>query len=130
MKIAIVIAFCAGLALLSTPANVSAHHGSANYDMSKAVSVKGTVKEFAFTNPHSAIYLQVKDDKGNVQEWLVEGDSPNNLSRNGWTHDSIKAGDVVTVVGNQLKDGSKVMRLQKVVFADGRELKPRENNEY
>jgi DNA/RNA endonuclease YhcR with UshA esterase domain len=130
MRVAIIGAFAAALALLSVPANLSAHHGSANYDMSRAVSVKGTVKEFAFTNPHSAIYLQVKDDKGNAQEWLVEGDSPNNLSRNGWTRESIKPGELITVVGNQLKDGSKVMRLQKVIFADGRELKPRENNEY
>ena len=130
MRIAIVSVFVAALALLSVPPGVSAHHGSANYDMSKAVSVKGTVKEFAFANPHSAIYLQVKDEKGNAQEWLVEADSPNNLARNGWTRDSIKPGELVTVVGNQLKDGSKVMRLQKVIFADGRELKPRENNEY
>jgi Family of unknown function (DUF6152) len=116
-------------ALLLGPV-LSAHHGSANYDMSKSVSVKGTVKQFAFTNPHSAIYVDAKNEKGSVEEWLVEADSPNNLARNGWTRDSIKAGDVVTIVGNPLKDGSKVMRLQKVIFADGRELKPREGNEY
>lgn len=130
MKFAFILSLGAALAVLSAPANVSAHHGSANYDMSKSVSVKGAVKQFAFTNPHSAIYLDVKDDKGNAAEWLVEADSPNNLARNGWTRESIKAGELVTVVGNQLKDGSKVMRLQKVIFADGRELKPREGNEY
>ncbi len=129
MRYALLVSLAAALAFIAA-GNAQAHHGSANYDMSKTVLVKGTVKEFAFTNPHSAIYLQVKDDKGNAQEWLVEADSPNNLARNGWTHDSIKAGEVVTVVGNPLKDGSKVMRLQKVTFADGRELKPRENNEY
>jgi DNA/RNA endonuclease YhcR with UshA esterase domain len=130
MRLGIVLSFPLVLAALAAPSNLSAHHGSANYDMSKSVSVKGTVKQFAFVNPHSAIYLQSKDEKGSAEEWLVEADSPNNLARNGWTRDSIKAGELVTVVGNQLKDGSKVMRLQKVVFADGRELKPREGNEY
>lgn len=130
MKFAFILSLWAALAVLGAPPSISAHHGSANYDMSKSVSVKGAVKQFAFTNPHSAIYLDVKDDKGNAAEWLVEADSPNNLARNGWTRESIKAGEFVTVVGNPLKDGSKVMRLQKVIFADGRELKPREGNEY
>jgi len=117
-------------ALLLTCGQVSAHHGSSNYDMSKSVSVKGTVTEFAFMNPHSAIHLEAKDDKGNAEQWLIEGDSPNNLARAGWTRDSLKPGDQVTIVGNRLKDGSKVMRLQKVIFADGKVLKPREGDEY
>lgn len=129
MKLGITFGLMVALAFLA-PARLFAHHGSANYDMSKSVSVKGTVKQFVFTNPHSAIHVDVKNDKGGAEEWLVEADSPNNLARNGWTRDSIKAGDLVTVVGNQLKDGSKVMRLQKVIFADGKELKPREGNEY
>jgi hypothetical protein len=118
------------LALLMACGHVSAHHGSSNYDMSKSVSVKGTVTQFAFINPHSAIHLEAKDDKGNAEQWLIEGDSPNNLGRAGWTRDSIKPGDPVTIVGNRLKDGSKVMRLQKIIFSDGRELKPREGGEY
>jgi len=130
VKLRIILSLASALAVLFAPSNLFAHHGSSNYDMSKSVSVKGTVKQFAFVNPHSAIYLQSKDEKDSAEEWLVEADSPNNLARNGWTRDSIKAGELVTVVGNQLKDGSKVMRLQKVVFADGRELKPREGNEY
>ena len=109
---------------------VSAHHGSSNYDLSKSVSVKGTVTQFEFMNPHSAIHLEAKDDKGNAEQWLIEADSPNNLARAGWTRDSLKPGDLVTIVGNRLKDGSKVMRLQKIIFADGKELKPREGDEY
>jgi Family of unknown function (DUF6152) len=130
MKPEIAFGLAVALSFLTVPSGLSAHHGSANYDMSKSVSVKGTVKQFAFTNPHSAIYVESKNEKGGVEEWLVEADSPNNLARNGWTRDSIKARDLVTVVGNPLKDGSKVMRLQKVIFTDGRELKPREGNEY
>jgi len=123
-------AFVAALVLFMAPGNLFAHHGLSAYDMSKAVSLKGTVTEFAFINPHSAIHLETKDDKGNTEQWLVEADSPNNLSRAGWKKDSIKTGDQITIVGNRAKDGSKVMRLQKVVFSDGRELKPREGNEY
>jgi DNA/RNA endonuclease YhcR with UshA esterase domain len=120
----------AALALLIAGGPLSAHHGSSNYDMSKSVSVKGTVTEFSFINPHSAIHLEAKDDKGTVEQWLIEADSPNNLARAGWNRDSIKPGELVTIVGNRLKDGSKVMRLQKIIFADGKELKPREGDEY
>jgi hypothetical protein len=118
------------IALLFACGLAFAHHGSSNYDLSKSVSVKGTVTQFDFMNPHSAIRLEAKDDKGNAEQWLIEADSPNNLARAGWTRDSLKPGDQVTIVGNRLKDGSKVMRLQKVIFADGKELKPREGDEY
>ena len=117
-------------ALLIVCGPIFAHHGSANYDTSKPVSVRGTVTQFAFINPHSAIYLDAKDDKGNAEKWLIECDSPNNLARAGWNKESLKPGDQVTIVGNRLKDGSKVMRLQKVIFSDGKELKPREGDEY
>lgn len=130
MKKRIACVLGTSLALLILCGPLSAHHGSSNYDMSKSVSVKGTVTEFSFINPHSAIHLEAKDDKGKAEQWLIEADSPNNLARAGWNRDSIKAGDAVTIVGNRLKDGSKVMRLQKVIFADGRELKPREGDEY
>jgi Family of unknown function (DUF6152) len=118
------------LAFLFACGRASAHHGSSNYDLSKSASVKGTVTQFEFMNPHSAIHLEAKDDKGNAEPWLIEADSPNNLARAGWTRDSLKPGDLVTIVGNRLKDGSNVMRLQKVIFSDGRELKPRESDEY
>src|SRR5579872_4253623 len=109
---------------------VSAHHGLAAYDMSKSVTVKGTVTEFSFINPHTAIYLDVKGDKGSTEKWMVEADSPNNLARAGWTRNTIKTGDEISVVGNQMKDGSKILRLQKILLSDGKELKPREGNEY
>lgn len=130
MKKGIAYVLGTALALLIACGPLSAHHGSSNYDMSKSVSVKGTVTEFSFINPHSAIHLEAKDDKGNIEQWLIEADSPNNLARAGWNRDSIKPGDLVTIVGNRLKDSSKVMRLQKVIFADGKELKPREGDEY
>jgi hypothetical protein len=118
------------LILFFACAPASAHHGSSNYDMSKPTSVRGTIAKFEFINPHSAIHLEAKNDNGGSEEWIIECDSPNNLGRAGWTRDSLKPGDQVTIVGNRLKDGSKVMRLQKILFADGKELKPREGDEY
>ncbi len=116
--------------LLRNPGPMFGHHGLAAYDMAKSETVKGTVAEFAFINPHAAIHLDVKDDKGNIEKWLVEADSPNNLARAGWTKNSIKPGEQITVIGNRAKDGSKLLRLQKVVFSNGKELKPREGDEY
>lgn len=130
MKFINTIALGFTFALFIACGTASAHHGSSNYDLSKPVSVKGTITKFEFINPHSAIYLDAKDDKGNPGQWLIEADSPNNLARAGWNRESLKPGDQVTVVGNRLKDGSKVLRLQKVIFSDGHELKPREGDEY
>ena len=130
MRLPVAIILVSAFALIVAPEQISAHHGSANYDMSKTISLKGNVTGFEFINPHSSIHLEAKDDKGSVEQWLVEGDSPNNLSRAGWTRTSIKPGEQVTIVGNRDKSGAKVMRLQKVIFSDGRELKPREGNEY
>ena len=130
MRLSVAITLLSAFALIIAPEQIFAHHGASNYDMSKSVSVKGTVTQFDFINPHSSIHLEAKDDKGSVEQWLVEGDSPNNLSRAGWTRTSIKPGEQVTIVGNRDKSGAKVLRLQKVIFTDGRELKPREGNEY
>ena len=129
MKVIRIVCGIAFVLVLAT-ARTSAHHGSSNYDMSKSVAVKGTITQFAFMNPHSSIHLEAKDDRGKAKEWLIEADSPNNLARAGWSRDSLKPGDVVTIVGNRLKDGSKVMRLQKIILPDGKELRPREGDEY
>jgi DNA/RNA endonuclease YhcR with UshA esterase domain len=112
------------------PGETLAHHGLASYDTTKTVTVTGTVTKFDFINPHSAIHIDVKDDTGNIENWLIEADSPNNLARAHWNKDSLKPGDQVSIVGNRMKNGSKVMRLQKAVFSNGRELKPREGDEY
>jgi hypothetical protein len=117
------------LAIFLACGPVSAHHGSSTYDSSKTVSVKGSVTEFEFINPHSVIHLEAKDDKGKAEQWFVEADSPNNLARAGWKRDSIKLGDQVTIEGIRAKDGSKVMFLRKVIFSDGRELKAREGDQ-
>ena len=106
---------------VSTP--LLAHHGEANYDTDKMVSVKGTVTNFEFINPHVQISLDVKNDKGEVEKWVGEARSPAMLSRyGGWDKDTIKVGDQITFYGHRTKNGTPFMRLDKIVKADGTEL--------
>ena len=107
--------FCISLVTL-------AHHGTANYDTEKSVSVKGTVTDFEFVNPHVLIYMQAKDDAGKMVNWQGELTSPNRLSRGGWKKDTIKVGDVVTITGFPAKSGSPEIWIQKVITADGTPL--------
>jgi DNA/RNA endonuclease YhcR with UshA esterase domain len=96
-----------------------AHHGTANYDTTKSVTVKGAVTNFQFINPHVIISLDVKDDKGIVQNWQGGLTSPNHLMRSGWTKDTLKTGDVITISGFPAKSGAPEMWIQKVVLASG-----------
>ena len=87
-------------------------------------TVKGTVTEYLFINPHVLISVEMKNDKGKIEKWSAEGNSPNVLSRHGWSKDLIKPGDQITVMGNPAKNGSFTLRLQKVVLSTGQELDP------
>jgi Family of unknown function (DUF6152) len=108
--------------LFSISGSAFAHHGTANYDMTKVVTVKGTVTDFQFINPHTLILFDVRNDKGEIEHWQAEATSPNHLVRAGWTKDIIKAGDLITVSGFRAKNGSTVMRFQKMVLANGQEI--------
>jgi len=99
-----------------------AHHGNAAYDDKNPIAIKGTVTEFAWTNPHVQIYLDVKDDKGNIAHWSVETYSPGKLVRSGWSRDAVKPGDEVTITLIPAKNGVPVGFLRKLVFSDGKEL--------
>jgi hypothetical protein len=103
-----------------------AHHGTAAYE-SKAVTLKGTVTNFQFINPHVLLSFNVVDSSGRVQAWEGEITSPSQLARNGgWTKESLKPGDQITISGNPAKNGSFTMRVLKV-FLKGEELKIGEN---
>ena len=110
--------------LLMGPATVFAHHGTSAYDTAKLITVKGTVTDFQFNNPHVMISVEATDDKGKVETWISEANSPNVLTRHGWDRDIIKKGDQITVIGYRPKNGSKTLRLQKVVLSNGQELDP------
>ena len=99
---------------------MSAHHGEANYDTDKIASVKGTVTEFQFINPHTLISLDVKNEKGEIEKWSCEARSPGMLVRTGgWDKNTLKVGDVITVFGYRAKNGTPVLRLQKLTLSDG-----------
>jgi Family of unknown function (DUF6152) len=109
----------AALCAASSPA--FAHHGTAEYDNSKSISLQGTVTALQYLNPHALILFNVKDDKGQTTEWTAELQSPNLLSRRGWSRSTLKPGDQIIVTGRPVKNGAKAMAAQKVVFTDGRE---------
>jgi hypothetical protein len=109
----------AGLTVGSLP--LSAHHGAAEYDNTKTISLQGTVTALQYLNPHALILFTVKDDRGQTAEWTAELQSPNLLSRRGWSRSTLKPGDQVVITGHPVKNGVKAMTGQKVVFTDGRE---------
>ena len=110
-----------GAALLcSAPA--FAHHSFAMFDRQKEVTLKGTVKEFQWTNPHSYIEIEVADEKGAITPYSIEMNSPNNLTRQGWKSTSLKVGDKVQLLMNPLRDGSKGGLFVSVMLPDGKVL--------
>ena len=122
MKKGILVLMMASAALMAA-LPVLAHHGEANYDTEKLVTVKATVTSFQFINPHVQIALDATTDKGDVEKWTCEARSPAMLVRNGgWDKNTIKPGDVITVIGFQSKNGAKILRLKKIVLANGTEL--------
>jgi len=110
--------------LLMVSVLMFAHHGTSAYDTTKLTTVKGTVTDFQFNNPHVMISVETKDDKGKVEMWIGEANSPNVLTRHGWDRDIIKKGDQITIIGYRPKNGAKTLRLQKVVLSSGQELDP------
>ena len=109
--------------LLSLAGTAHAHHGFVSwFDMGRSVTVKGTVTGFDWTNPHSYIYFDVKDEKGAVQKWSAELGAVTMLARAGWKRDTVKPGDEITLIGNPAKDGKPLMHLDKIVLANGQEL--------
>jgi len=119
------LALCLAImfAALIVSAPVLAHHGETNYDTDKLVSVKATVTQFLFINPHVQIFMDAKNDKGEIEKWICEARSPAMLVRNGdWDKNTLKPGDVITAVGFRSKNGTNILRLKKIVLADGKEL--------
>jgi hypothetical protein len=115
--------FTASLVLaLLLGAQLQAHHSGVMYDPMKEVTLKGTVKEFVFTNPHVSILITVLDDKGQPVDWSIEAASTQALVRSGWRKSSLKFGDSVTIVGRPLRDGRPGAQLVRAILADGTEL--------
>jgi Family of unknown function (DUF6152) len=122
MKIKHVIALILLVGGLVVSRPLLAHHSSSSYDMEHLVNKKGVVSNMEWTNPHVFIYMDVKDDNGGVEQWRVEGNSPNMLVRSGWKKEMIKTGDQLLVNGAPAKNGSKVMRLISLTLANGQKF--------
>jgi len=110
------------LNLLLFPKPSLAHHGGAAYDSTKTTTLKATITDFSFQNPHVLIYFDAKDDSGNVDHWTCEAANPAVLIREGWKRDTIKPGDQVTILGHAAKSGAKNMRFEKIILPNGKEL--------
>ena len=105
--------------VLAVAVTAQAHHSFAMFDQTQQVTLKGTVHEFQWTNPHAWIHLDVPGANGINDSWQVELNSPNNLKRQGWKSTSVKPGDQVTLVLNPLKDGSKGGLFVSITLPDG-----------
>lgn len=116
-------AFFAVLAVsLAISVPMFAHHGGAIYDNTKTISLTGTVTDFQLANPHPTISFDVKDANGKIQNWFVESSYLRDFLKKGWTLDTLKPGDQVTITLHPAKSGKPIGSLQKVTYADGREL--------
>jgi hypothetical protein len=123
MKSFLSIAALCGAACLLGPAPASAHHSfAAEYDSNKPITLKGTVTKIDWMNPHIWFYIDAKDDTGKVVSWQCEGGPPNSLTRQGWTRNSLKTGDEVTVEGFRAKDGTNTVNSRSVKLPDGRSV--------
>jgi hypothetical protein len=116
-KLAALVAFALSAGVLP----IEAHHSfAAEYDASKAVRITGIISKVEWTNPHSYLYIDVKDEQGKFSTWTCEGGAPNTLSRRGFTRNAIKLGDTVTIDGYGAKDGSRLMDARRITLSDGR----------
>lgn len=104
-----------------------AHHGYAAYDTQKKITLKGTVTNWLWANPHCVLGLDVTDDSGQVVHWGAETENPSTMTRQGWTMQSIKPGDQVTVTVLQVRNGKPIGRIVEVVLPSGQKLQGRVN---
>jgi Family of unknown function (DUF6152) len=119
-----VIRALACLAVLAAAAPAVAHHSvAAYYDTNRQLTLKGTVTVIEWTNPHAFVHIDVRDDQGKVTNWSIETDSPNVLSRAGWSKTTLKINDEITVTGYPGRKDAAAMRLVTLDLADGRRLK-------
>ena len=104
------------------PGMLSAHHGLSAYNETNPITLKGTVTDFEWANPHAQIYFDVKDPSGNITHWACETLNPARLLRAGWSKRSLKPGDQITITLITARTGAPVGFLRKLILADGTEL--------
>ena len=115
--------FFIALVAASSPTQLFAHHSfAAEFDSNSPIEVEGIVIKIEWANPHTYFYIEVETDQGDFEEWALEMCSPNQLVRRGWSRNSLKIGDVVTVTGSRARDGKAKANAQTVVLDSGERL--------
>ncbi len=114
------IGLVVGLLVVCVP--MFAHHGGSDYDVQHPISLKGTVTEFFWSNPHCQVFLDVKDDSNKVVNWTIETLAPAVLRRAGWSRETLHSGDHITITFVPSKKGTPVGMLRKVLLPSGEEL--------
>ena len=122
MRKKILVMITAVASVLTASGPMFAHHGTAAYDTKNIVTVKGTMTDFRFINPHVQLFFDVKSDKGEVEKWQAELTAPNKLSRAGWDKHTLKSGDPITASGYVAKDDPHTMWINKLIGPDGQQL--------
>jgi uncharacterized protein DUF6152 len=110
----------AASAIFATAAPPLLAHHSWPVDFSREITVKGTVTDYSWGNPHVMIGLEVRNENGTIEKWSVGGPSTSRMEGNGWHKDSLKLGDIITGSGYRFSDGQRILRLQKIVMPDGK----------
>jgi hypothetical protein len=122
MKNGIFALVTAAIALLIVSAPVSAHHGSAAFETGKQIVMKGTVTRWFWANPHCFLSFDVKEDGGDITHWVAETSNPPDMINRGWSKETFKPGDEVTVTVEPVKSGKPAGRLLQVVLPNGKTL--------
>lgn len=119
-KFLMCVALAIGVSIFSLP--LFAHHGNAAYDTGKSVTLKGTVTQWVWAFPHCMLQLEVTDDQGQVVLWTAETENPSSMIHFGWTKQSLKPGDQITVTVVPGKNGKPIGRILEIVLSNGQKL--------
>ena len=110
------------ISLMTVSVPVFAHHGTAAFETSKTLTMKATVTDWFWANPHCFVKFDSKNDKGEVEHWVVETSNPPDMTNRGWTIHTLKPGDEITITVLPVKNGKPIGRLRHVVLPNGQDL--------